>query len=292
MSKIPFWFRSVGTFHKTKTLSNLMSSLIAVGLYVWCLLYVENEILHIDFKPGSMIFSLLGLVLGLLLVFRTNTAYDRWWEGRRMLGNLVNNSRNLALKLNAYLDESDVELKKFFAIMIGNYGIAMKEHLRHGVIYEQLDDIPQPYLDQMKKAKHVPNRIMSFVYNKVNQLYKEGKFTGDQFIVLDKHIEAFTDVVGACERIKNTPIPVAYSIHLKKFIFFYIMILPFGLIHDLRYWSIPIMIMVFYAFTGLEVIGEEIEDPFGKDVNDLPTDEISVKININIKEILVHPYDH
>ena len=106
-------------------------------------------------------------------------------------------------------------------------------------------------------------------------------------MALDKQIEAFTDVVGACERIKNTPIPFSYSVHLKKFLFFYIAILPFALIHDMSYWSIPIMVLVFYAFAGLEVIGEEIEDPFGKDVNDLPTDQISANINANVKEILL-----
>lgn len=287
MTYPPFWFKAVADFHKTKTLSFLMTSLIVVALYVFVIVYVEQEIFHIDFKPSSTIFSLLGLVLGLLLVFRTNTAYDRWWEGRRMLGALVNNARNLALKFNAYLPKSDFENRNFYVSMIGNYGIAMKEHLRDGVLWDELDEIEAQYLNQLMSAKHVPNKIAGLMYEKTNQLYIDGIFTAEQFLVLDKQIESFTDVVGACERIKNTPIPFSYSVHLKKFLFFYIGLLPFALIHDMGYWSIPVMVLVFYAFAGLEVIGEEIEDPFGKDVNDLPTDKISINININVKEILL-----
>jgi putative membrane protein len=194
----------------------------------------------------------------------------------------------LALKFSAYLPENDHDNRTFLTAMIGNYGIAMKEHLREGVIWEELETIPEKYINQIKSAKHVPNKIAALIYERTNELYKSGKISGDQFIVLDKQIESLTDVVGACERIRNTPIPFSYSVHLKKFLFFYIAILPFGLIHDLKYWSIPIMVMVFYAFTGLEVIGEEIEDPFGRDVNDLPTDAISQNIKRNVHEILLN----
>ncbi len=280
-----FWFSAVPSFFTTKTLKTLALSCCLVGFYTFLVLYIEENILHIDFKPGSTIFSLLGLVLGLLLVFRTNTAYDRWWEGRRMLGSLVNNTRNFAMKLNAYLDPADRENRVFFARMIGNYGTAMKEHLRSGVIFKELE-LTEQTLSELKKAKHVPNAIAAYMYTRINTLTDEGKLSKEQFLVIDKHLESFTDVVGACERIKNTPIPKSYSTHLKKFLFFYILMLPFGIIHDLEYWSILVMIIVFYAFTGLEIIGEEIEDPFGKDINDLPTDTISLKIKENVHELL------
>lgn len=281
-----FWFKAVPSFFTTKTLRVLALSCLIVGAYTFLVMYFEVAILHIDFKPSSTIFSLLGLVLGLLLVFRTNTAYDRWWEGRRMLGSLVNNTRNLALKLNAYLDKSESENKKYLARMIGNYGVAMKEHLRSGVKFDELD-ITSEELEDLKKYQHVPNRIAYFIFERVNMLYLEGKIKNEQFLVLDKQIEVLTEVVGACERIKNTPIPKSYSVHLKKFLFLYILILPFGIMHDMKYWSILIMIIVFYAFAGLEIIGEEIEDPFGKDVNDLPTDRISSKIREGVNEILL-----
>lgn len=283
---IPFWFSAVKDFHKTKTLYILLSGMIAVGLYVAAIIYFEEIILKTGFKPNPMIFSLLGLALSLMLVFRTNTAYDRWWEGRRMLGSLVNNTRNLALKLNVYLDKNDHESRAYFIKMIGNYGIAMKEHLRFGVKFDELRDLSESEMADLQKYTHVPNRIAHHIYTKINELYINKNLTNEQFLVIDKHIESFTDVIGACERIKNTPIPFSYSVHLKKFIFFYILILPFSVVTDLRFWSIPIMMLVFYAFTGLEVIGEEIEDPFGTDVNDLQTDSITQKIYANMEELL------
>ncbi|MFN0050015.1 MAG: bestrophin family protein [Cytophagales bacterium] len=280
-----FWFKAVPSFFTTKVLRTLAFSCLIVAVYTFAILYFEQNVLHIDFKPSPTIFSLLGVVLGLLLVFRTNTAYDRWWEGRRMLGNLTNNTRSFAIKLDAYLAKDDLENRLFFAQMIGNYGVAMKEHLRKGVKFKELE-IEDSYLEELKKTQHVPNKIAAFICRRVTELYRKGLITKEEFIVIDKNIESFTDVVGACERIKNTPIPKSYSIHLKKFLFLYMMMLPFGIIHDLQYWSILVMVIVFYAFTGLEIIGEEIEDPFGKDINDLQTDAISKNIRANVHELL------
>jgi ion channel-forming bestrophin family protein len=280
----PFWFAAITQFHKTKVLKILFLSVVAIGAYTGFLVFLEFEILKIDFRPGPAIFSLLGIVLGLMLVFRTNTAYERWWEGRKLLGTLVNNSRNFALKLDSFLPESDKESRKFFAVMIPNYAFAMKEHLREGVNFEELENT-EGALDELKKAVHVPNKIANLIIARVNALYKAGVITNEQMLILDKQTEVFTDIVGGCERIKNTPIPFSYRVHLKKFIFLYMLILPFGFIHDLHYWTIMVMVIIFYAFVGLEVIGEEIEDPFGRDANDLPTDQISATIRRNVKEI-------
>lgn len=283
--RFPFWFAAVGQFHKTKVLKILFLSVVAIAAYTWFLVFLEFEILHIDFRPAPTIFSLLGIVLGLMLVFRTNTAYERWWEGRKLLGTLVNNSRNFALKLDSFLPESDKESRKFFAVMIPNYAFAMKEHLREGVKFEELENMEGGTFDELKKVAHIPNKIANLMIAKVNDLYKAGVFTNEQMLILDKQTEVFTDIVGGCERIKNTPIPFSYRVHLKKFIFLYMLILPFGFIHDMHYWTIMVMVIIFYAFVGLEVIGEEIEDPFGRDANDLPIDQISETIRRNVKEI-------
>jgi putative membrane protein len=121
---------------------------------------------------------------------------------------------------------------------------------------------------------------------KINELYKSGKITGDQLITINNELQTFTDVCGACERIKNTPIPYSYSAFIKKFIFFYIMTLPFGYAFSLGYYSIPVVIFTFYVLASLELIAEEIEDPFGDDANDLPTEKISENIKKHVEEIL------
>ena len=120
----------------------------------------------------------------------------------------------------------------------------------------------------------------------MQKLYKEGKISGEQLIVLNGELQSFTDICGGCERIKNTPIPFSYSVFIKKFIFFYIMTLPFGHVFSLGYYVIPVVAFVFYVMSSLELIAEEIEDPFGGDANDVPTTKLSETIQKTVAELI------
>lgn len=252
-----------------------------------CYLIIDVFRLHEgEFHSTISMHSLLGIVLGLFLVFRTNTAYERWWEGRKLWGGLVNSTRNLALKLNAYISKEDHESREWFARMISNFVYATKEHLRSGVQLNQLN-LTEREIEMLKKAKHKPNKLSAFLYEKVNELYRQQKFSGDQIINLDKELKDFIDLIGACERIKNTPIPYSYTMYIKKFIFIYIITLPFGFVTVSGYMTVPIVVLISFVLLSVELIAEEIEDPFGKDINDLPTDELSGKIKDNISEILL-----
>ena len=124
------------------------------------------------------------------------------------------------------------------------------------------------------------------MFEQANVLYKRGKISGDQLIILNAELVSFTDICGACERIKNTPIPYSYSAFIKKFIFFYVMTLPFGYAFSLGYFVIPVVVFIFYVLASLELIAEEIEDPFGNDANDLPTQKIAENIKKHVEEIL------
>jgi len=239
-----------------------------------------------EFPGTTAVHSLLGIVLGLFLVFRTNTAYDRWWEGRRNWGGLVNSTRNLAIKLNAYLPAGSREDREWFAKMIPNFVYAMKEHLRAGVQLTELDAPDDTFFDKLKAVKHKPNRISCMLYERINDLYRRQVITGDQLINVDKEMKDFTDLIGACERIKNTPIPYSYSMFIKKFLFLYIITLPLGFVTTFGYFTVATVLLVTYVLLSVELIGEEIEDPFGRDTNDLPTDELAGKIRENIREIL------
>lgn len=282
------WFGLIFKFHKSDTFRKMFWVLLAVAAYTWLVVFVELRYREwFTFKSTTAIHSLLGFVIGLLLVFRTNTAYDRWWEGRKKWGALVNDSRNFAMKINAVLPREDAELRNFFATMIPNYVFAFKEHLRDGVKFEELDLNGKVDESIIKNAQHVPNTIANEMYVKLHLIYKEGIISGDQLIILDKELKSFTDVLGACERIKNTPIPFSYSLFLKKFIFLYTMTMPLGMVFDFNYWTIPVVVLILYVFGSLELLAEEIEDPFGTDTNDLPLDELSHKIKINVKEIMM-----
>jgi ion channel-forming bestrophin family protein len=126
------------------------------------------------------------------------------------------------------------------------------------------------------------------LYDKVNEMYKKNMITGDHMINLDKELKDFIDVMGACERIRNTPIPYSYTMYIKKFIFIYIVTLPFGFIPTFGYFTIPTVLLVSFVLLSVELIAEEIEDPFGRDINDLPTDELAGKIRENVREILLN----
>ena len=124
------------------------------------------------------------------------------------------------------------------------------------------------------------------LFQKINDLYLSKKITGDQLIILNTEIQSFTDICGACERIKNTPIPYSYSAFIKKFIFIYVLTLPFGYVFSLGYFVVPVVVFIFYVLASLELIAEEIEDPFGTDSNDLPTAKIAANIKKHIEELL------
>ena len=134
--------------------------------------------------------------------------------------------------------------------------------------------------------KHRPNQVAKKIFQKINDLYVSKKITGDQLIILNSELKAFTDICGACERIKNTPIPYSYSAFLKKFIFYYVMTLPFGYAISLGYYVIPVVVFIFYVLASLELIAEEIEDPFGTDENDLPTKKIAENIQKHVEELI------
>jgi putative membrane protein len=284
------WLSLIFHSYSRRVMSRLWPALAFMAVYslVLCYFFLDFFKLHqADFQPTIAMHQLLGIVLGLFLVFRTNTAYDRWWEGRRLWGGLVNSTRNFAMKLNAVISRENHEDRDWFAKMIANFIFASKENLRTGVQFAEMDPVSDEFLNDLKRFKHKPNRIAAMMYQKVNQLYADKKISGDHLINLDKELKDFIDLMGACERIKNTPIPYSYMMYVKKFITIYIVTLPIGLVTQSGYMTIPIVVLISYVLLSVELIAEEIEDPFGRDINDLPLDELATKIRENIREILL-----
>ncbi len=284
------WLSAVFHSYSRAVMRTLIPTIIFIGVYSAGVCYVLLDILRFhesDFHTTISMHSLLGIVLGLFLVFRTNSSYDRWWEGRKLWGSFVNNTRNLSHKLNAFLDKSDSENRMWFGVMIPNLVIAVKEHLRKGVKLSELEVVDENFLQNMRDVKHIPNRLSSMLYLRVNELYKNKAISGDQLFLLDRELKEFSDILGACERIKSTPIPYSYSMYIKQFIFIYVITLPMAFVTTSGYLTIPIVILITFVLLSVELIAEEIEDPFGRDINDLPTDELAEKITDNVREILL-----
>ena len=279
------WFSIIFQLHKYDTFRQLLPTMAVLALLTLGFCYLEIEILNLEYTSTIAVHSLIGFVLSLLLVFRTNTAYDRWWEGRKQWGALVNNTRNLSIKLSQIIPENQVERRQLFRVLITNYVFAMKEHLRNGVLPFEMETHSDFDLDKTMERDHVPNAIAQQLYNQLLQLRKDGLISDEQQITLDSEFRSLTDIIGACERIKKTPIPYSYSAFIKKFIFIYVMSLPFGVVRDFGYSTIFVVVFIFYVLASLELIAEEIEDPFGPDANDLPTDSLAETIQKNLKEL-------
>jgi putative membrane protein len=284
------WMALIFHSYSKQVLYTLWPALSFMAVYTGILCYIliyHFDVDHAHFQPTVAMHQLLGVVLGLFLVFRTNTAYDRWWEGRRLWGALVNSTRTFAMKISAAISTGNHEDRDWFAKMIPNFVFAMKESLRTGVQLAEMDPPDDNFLNDLKKFKHKPNRIAALMHRRINDMYRAGEITGDQLINMDKELKDFLDYLGACERIKNTPIPYSYMMYIKKFIFIYIITLPFGFLSTSGYLTIPIVVLISFVLLSIELIAEEIEDPFGRDINDLPLDELAVKIKENVKEILL-----
>lgn len=275
------------SLHKSDTLSILFPTMLLVGAYCYGIYYLEIEYLHLNSKSSvinvGMIHSLLGFVLSLLLVFRTNTAYDRWWEGRKLWGKLVNDSRNFVIKINSILPENDVKNRAQIAKYLRFFPHFLANHLSKESTRLVLDE---DFSDLQKELQHHPPAELVFLLTKkLYQLKKENKISDTEMLFLDTQLSGFLDVCGGCERIKNTPIPYSYSSFIKKFIIFYVMALPVANVVNLGGFMIPITMFVYYVLMSLELIAEEIEDPFNNDENDIPMEAISQNIERSINLI-------
>lgn len=280
------WVTIIFFLRKSDTVRTLMPAMLTLALLVAALCYVEIELINFAYTSTIAMHSLVGFVISMLLVFRTNTAYERWWEGRKLWGALVNVSRNFAIRIAEVVPADDRETRAYFRVLVTDYVFALKEHLRSGVKCSEMETHPRLDLDAMMSKSHVPNGIAQQLFSAIMQLRKDGRISEQQLISLDALFNEFTDITGACERIRKTPIPYSYSAFIKKFIFIYVISLPFGIVTEFNYATIGVTVFVFYILASLELIAEEIEDPFGTDTNDLPTDDIAKTIQANLKEIL------
>ncbi|PTT02473.1 hypothetical protein DBR11_04670 [Pedobacter sp. HMWF019] len=278
------WASFIFHIHKADTFRKLWPLMLGIAVFSAGIAYLGFHFIDMTQLPFvkniGMMHSLLGFVISMLLVFRTNTSYDRWWEGRKLLGALVNVSRNLSMKIKA-LNLGSEEVV-FFNYAIPKFAFALKEHLREKRLYGK-DSV----LIEIKEGAHFPNQIASGIVSRVYGLQAKNLISPQQLMILTEDLNQFTNICGGCERIRNTPIPYSYSAFIKKFVFFYVITMPFGLVFSLGYYMVPIVPFILYVLTSLELIAEQIENPFGLDANDLPVDDICNNIEKHTAEILL-----
>lgn len=277
----------------------LALDVIGVGIYAALVVWLERDIARIPRPFGLPVLSLLGIILGLLLVFRTNTAYERWWEGRRLWGQLVNCSRALARQLGAMLPPDATEARQLYRELLGAFPACLTAHLR--AIGPTVDRSPNledaiaigPNVEgrarlalELKTAPHAPNRILSRIAKAFHSDINIGLLPADARISLISLLGEFDQVAGGCERIRRTPIPYSYSSYIRQFIFLFALAVPFAMAPEYGYGTVIASMFLFFSTMGLELLATEVEEPFGTDANDLPLDEIALRIAENVEDLL------
>jgi ion channel-forming bestrophin family protein len=255
------------------------------GVLVSVLFYYRLPVYH-----KSLANTIPAVVLGLLLVFRTNTAYDRFWEGRKAWGAINNNVRNLARAVWLAVEEkqpSDYPRKIAALRLLPAFAIATKLHLRSQPLSEELAaELSPTQFGQLAKVQHPALQIAFWLSDYLQSEQQRGHLNIFQMNDLQKLINNLVDMLGTCERILRTPMPLAYSIHLKQLLLIYCLLMPFQFVGELGWWTGPIVGLVSFTLLGIEAIGVEIENPFGNDPNDLPLDNICANMQQMVEDVI------
>ncbi|HAA30821.1 MAG TPA: hypothetical protein DCE56_27900 [Cyanobacteria bacterium UBA8553] len=287
------WFQLILQLEKS-IFPTIIPWVIFCGIYGFLveLLYFLGVPLAFPQSSGVVTQAVLSFNIGLtlLLVFRTNTAHERFWEGRKLWGALVNTSRNLARGIWIVVKESELKdraKKEATLQLVVAFAVAIKLHLRRDTLDEHLASLMSSrQYSMLKDAEHPPLQIAVWIGNYLQHQYERNCLPIYQLTALHKLVDDLVDILGGCERILKTPLPLIYTIRLKQLVLVYCLVLPFELVRDLNWWTGIVMALVSFTLLSIEQIGAEIEEPFGHDPNDLPLDTICYTIQRNVEELI------
>lgn len=244
--------------------------------------YVPDYIKNIAIPETCHV--LVGGALGLLLVFRTNSSYDRFWEGRKLWGGIVNETRNLIRTSAAFLADEPHTVREITLWTIAFTWSAMARLRGRKELGPPTSELPVDVVERVLAADHVPLAVCRRITELVEAARVRGKLDSYRLGIIDQNTQILIDCIGACERIHSTPMPFAYAVHLRRALIFFFFTLPFALVARLG-WDTPLAVLLTsYIFFGIEEIGVEIEDPFGEDENDLPLEEICANIERTLRD--------
>ncbi len=230
---------------------------------------------------------LVGAALGLLLVFRTNSSYDRFWEGRKLWGGIVNETRNLTRTSTTFLAEEPETVREIMLWTMAFPWSAMarlRGQQKLGMATSRFAaELPPGAVEKVCAAEHVPLAIARRVTELLDGARQRGLIDSIQLGLIDQNLQLLIDYLGGCERIRSTPLPYPYTVHLRRALIFYCFTLPLALEPRFGWSTIPAVLLTCYIFFGIEEIGVEIEDPFGDDDNDLPLEQICQSIEQQLR---------
>lgn len=294
------WFRLLFKYRGT-ALARMRGRLLLTTVLAVVVTLIDLKVGFFHADLTTIPFTLMGLALGIFLGFRNNTSYDRFWEGRKLWGSLVNTSRSITRQILTLVGESSTpttgdsvtrgeEIESFRREMIYRviaYVHSLKHHLRD---QDRVDDLaPMISNDEIQSLRSEINRpvaILQRLGDRFRDAYQKGWIHPQHVPMLEQSLTVFTDIQGGCERIKSTPIPLSYTSLIHQIVAIYCISMPFGIVKTVGAYTPVVVGIVAYAFYGLDAIGDEIENPFGTDANDLPLSTLSTMIEVNLRQRL------
>lgn len=269
-------------------LPKLLPRLAGLFLFTSVIVYFRSFLDKYHGELSTNIYTLFGIALAIFLGFRNTVSYDRFWEGRKLWGGLLNHTRSLAQQVHNFIpnDGQHKAEKITFIKQMAAMTYALNHQLRETDAMPQLAQMLSPELvDKLKEAEYRPIILMRELGAQINQWRKRGTIDTILQAAMDRNLDKFSDIIGGCERIASTPIPFSYDVLLHRTIYIYCFLLPFGFANSLVWYAPFIITFVAYTFTALEAIADELENPFDNLQNDLALDAMSVNIERSIAEI-------
>lgn len=244
-------------------------------------------VFHFEVHPLKIanplvVHGIISTAMGMLLVFRTNASYDRWWEGRKLWGAMLNTCRNMARAASVHLDNGDALFRVLRLTQA--FPAAAMAHLR-GKKWEP-EHLEADDLTNIALRSHTPTAICQRITYHLDVERRAGRLNDFVFTTIDANNQQLIDIIGGCERIHKTPLPFAYVVHLRRALVIYCATLPIGLVEAFGWFAVPVTFLVAYVLLGIEEIGVEIEDPFEGDDNDLPLPAITENIQKSVGSYL------
>ncbi|MDR4893999.1 MULTISPECIES: bestrophin family protein [unclassified Chryseobacterium] len=269
-------------------LKKIVVQLSIITLFSLAIYFFKGKIFDYKVHLNPTIFTLIGLALAIFMGFCNSASYDRFWEGRKLWGLLVIETRSLTRQILSLVNDSSPEAKvekEKIIKLISAFSWALNFQLRDKSGTEHLERLLSPeQLEQVKNKKFIPSIILGFIADWLNEQHKKGNIDTIVMTSMDHQLNQFSNISGGCERIYNTPLPFAYSVLLHRTVYLYCFWLPFGLVDSLG-WMMPmIVLLISYTFIALDAIIQEIGEPFGEEENDLALNSICRTIEFSIFE--------
>ena len=281
----PHWLRMLFV-RRGSLLPRILGQLVFIVTLSTLVVLLHGQVFHWKVTLTSVPFSLMGVALAIFLGFRINASYDRYWEARKQWGALLIGARSLTREVASFApDEPDLQRRA--VRMLAAFVFALKHQLRGTDPRADLACRLDPaVVDRVCAARFVPSALLLCLAQDFAAARRAGSLTDLQLQSMDTNLNLLTEASGACERIANTPIPYTYRVLMNRTVMVYCLLLPVGLANAIGWLTVLVGPFIAYTFLALDVIGEQIEEPFGTSPNDLALDAMSVNIEASVRELL------